>query len=220
MKSSERFSQRGRNPIMGGISAKLKEQFDHPDFVKRLKAGSESAYRELVDSFLPWAKSFVKKKYGLSDEDARDVTQDFFQRLVEKIEQYDEAEGRFLAWAFQILRNLAVDWLRRYKKIAWTSLDEVPADGLALSFEDDPTTTLKDDLSPLEKLPMEVRAAFLKLNDRYQQFLGLMLSGKSDEAIGQVLQLPNEGALWTLRSRALSKLKEEFGKIKSTQGGQ
>lgn len=203
---------------MSGISAKLKDQLDHPDFVKRLKTGSESAYRELVDSFLPWAKSFVKKKYGLADEDARDVTQDFFQRLVEKIDQYDEAEGRFLAWAFQILRNLAVDWLRRNKKLDLTSLDSVPIDNLALSFEDDPTTIPKDDLSPLEKLPMEVRAAFLKLNDRYQQFLGLMLAGKSDEAIRQVLQIPNEGALWTLRSRALTKLKEEFERIKS-QGG-
>jgi RNA polymerase sigma-70 factor (ECF subfamily) len=204
---------------MGGISARLKDQFDHPDFVKRLKAGSEAAYRELVESFLPWAKSYVKKKYGLTDEDARDVTQDFFQRLIEKIEQYDEAEGRFLAWVFQILRNLTVDWLRRYKKLDMVPLDLAPIDNLALSFRDDPTAEPKDDLSPLEKLPVEVRAAFLKLNDHYQQFLGLMLLGKPDETIRQLLKLPSAGALWTLRSRALAKLKEEVQKLKS-QGGQ
>jgi RNA polymerase sigma factor (sigma-70 family) len=203
---------------MGGISASLKEQFDHPGFVKRLKAGNETAYRELVEGFLPWAKSFVKKKYGLADEDARDVIQDFFERLVEKIEQYDEAEGRFLAWMFQILRNLTVDWLRRYKKLDTVPLDLAPIDGLALSFEDDPTTHPQDDLSPLEKLPVEVRAAFLKLNDHYQQFLGLMLLGKPDETIRQLLKIPSEGALWTLRSRALAKLKEEVLKLKS-QGG-
>jgi RNA polymerase sigma factor (sigma-70 family) len=186
---------------MSGISAKLKEQFDHPDFVKRLKAGSEAAYRELVDSFLPWAKSYVKKRYGLSDEDARDVTQDFFQRLVEKIAQYDEIEGRFLAWAFQILRNLAVDWLRHYKKFDLTSLDSAQIDNMALAYEDDPTTNPKDDLSPLEKLPPEVRTAFLRLNDHYQQFLGKMLLGKPDETIRQLLKIPSEGALWTLRSQ-------------------
>ena len=130
---------------MGGISAKLKEAFDHPDFVKRLKAGNESAYQDLVDSFLPWAKSFVKKKYGISEEDARDVTQDFFQRLIERIEQYDENEGRFL---------------------------------------------------------------------------GLMLLGKPDETIRQLLKIPSAGALWTLRSRALAKLKEEVQKLKLKQGGQ
>jgi len=201
---------------MGRISTKMKEEFDHPDFVKRLKAGNESAYRELVDSFLPWSKSYVKKRYGLSDEDARDVTQDFFQRLVEKIEQYDENEGRFLAWAFQILRNLAVDWLRHYKMLDRTSLDSVQIDNLALSYEDDPTTNPIDDLSPLEKLPPEVRTAFLRLNDHYQQFLGLMLLGKPDESIRQILKIPSEGALWTLRSRALTKLKEEVEKIKLT----
>ncbi|MDZ7288950.1 MAG: sigma-70 family RNA polymerase sigma factor [candidate division KSB1 bacterium] len=93
------------------------EEFNHPDFAGRLKAGSEAAYRELVEGFLPWAKNFIKKKYGLPEEDARGITQDFFQRIIERIDQYDAAEGRFLAWSFQILRNLAVDWLRRYKKL-------------------------------------------------------------------------------------------------------
>ncbi|MDZ7288951.1 MAG: hypothetical protein ONB44_01075 [candidate division KSB1 bacterium] len=91
---------------------------------------------------------------------------------------------------------------------------------MMLSFEDDPITAPTDDLSPLEKLPPEVRAAFLRLNDRYQQFLGLMLSGKPDETIRQVLKIPSAGAFWTLRSRALAKLKEEVEKIRSTKGGQ
>jgi DNA-directed RNA polymerase specialized sigma24 family protein len=73
------------------------EEFGHPDFVSRLKAGNEATYRELVDGILPWAKSLIKKKYGLSEEDARDVTQDFFQRIIEKIDQYDVNEGRFLS---------------------------------------------------------------------------------------------------------------------------
>lgn len=205
---------------MSGVSAKLLEEFSHPNFVNRLKAGNEAAYRELVDGVLPWAKRFIKKKYGLSEEDARDVTQDFFQRILEKIDQYDANEGRFLSWAFQILRNLAVDWLRRNKRLAFVSVDPLQVDEMAQSADDDPTTKSKDDLSPLEKLPKELRMAFLKLNDRYQQFLGLMLLGKPDETIRQVLELPNEGALWTLRSRALAKLKEEFEKITSTKGGQ
>lgn len=36
-----------------GVSAKLLDEFSHPDFVNRLKAGNEAAYRELVDGILP-----------------------------------------------------------------------------------------------------------------------------------------------------------------------
>jgi len=203
---------------MSEVSAKRLEEFNHPDFVNSLKAGNEAAYRELVDGILPWAKSFIKKKYGLPEEDARDITQDFFQRIIEKIDQYDANEGRFGAWAFQMLRNLAVDWLRRYKRLALVYVDPLQVDEMEPSVDDDPTTKPKDDLSPLEKLPIEVRMAFLKLNERYQRLLGLMLLGTPDEAIRKVLEIPNEGALWTLRSRALSKLKEEFEKIKAQKG--
>lgn len=205
---------------MGGLFAEVVEEFNHPDFVKRLKAGNGSAYRQLVDGMLPRVKNFVKKRYGFSEEDAKDISQNFFQRLVEKIDQYDVNEGRFLTWAFQILRNLTVDWLRRYKRLEMISLDSLQIDKIALSFEDELLTQSKDHLSPLEKLPQEVRAAFFRLNDRYQQFLGLMLSGKSDEAVRQALKIASEGALWTLRSRAIAKLKEEVEKIKTLQGGQ
>jgi RNA polymerase sigma factor (sigma-70 family) len=174
----------------------------------------------LVDGILPWAKRFIKKKYGLSEEDARDVTQDFFQRILEKIDQYDANEGQFIAWAFQILRNLTVDWLRRSKRLELVAVDPLQIDEMEPWRDDDSATKPKDDLSPLEKLPVEVRMAFLKLNERYQRFLGLMLLGTSDEAIRKVLEIPNEGALWTLRSRALAKLKEEFEKITPKKGGQ
>jgi RNA polymerase sigma-70 factor (ECF subfamily) len=206
--------------MMSGAFAKRLEEFNHPDFVNRLKTGNEAAYRELVDGMLPWAKNFVKKKYSLSEEDAKDIAQDLFQRIIEKIDQYEANEGRFMAWAFQILRNLTVDWLRRNKKIEIVAVDPLQIDEMVPSRDDDSATKPKDDLSPLEKLPNELRMAFLKLNERYQRLLGLMLLGTSDEAIRKVLEIPNEGALWTLRSRALAKLKEEFEKITSTKGGQ
>lgn len=204
---------------MGGVPAKVSEEFNHPDFAKRLKAGNESAFREFFDYSSPWAKSFLKRKYGLPDEDARDITQDFFRRIVEKIELYDENEGRFLSWAFQILRNLTIDWLRRYKRFELIPLSSQRVDSLELSYIDDDITTLKDDLSALEKLPPDLRAAFLKLNHRYQQLLGLWLEGSPTEAIIKALNIPSAGAFWTQKSRALAKLKEEHEKIKS-KGGQ
>jgi RNA polymerase sigma factor (sigma-70 family) len=204
--------------MMSGTFAKRLEEFNHPDFVSRLKTGNEAAYRELVDGMLPWAKNFVKKKYSLSEEDAKDISQDLFQRIIEKIDQYEANEGRFMAWAFQILRNLTVDWLRRNKRIEIVAVDPLQIDEMEPSRDDDSAAKPKDDLSPLEKLPIEVRTAFLKLNERYQRLLGLMLLGTSDEAIRKVLEIPNEGALWTLRSRALSKLKEEFERIKAQKG--
>ncbi|MGH7494705.1 MAG: RNA polymerase sigma factor [bacterium] len=206
---------------MKEISGKRLDEFNHPDFATRLKAGEELAYRELVNSFIPWAKNFVRKKYRLPKEDAKDILQSFSQRIVEKIDTFDSEQGQFIGWAFQILRNLTIDWLRPHKKLGLISIDSSDFEApLSFAVVDDMITSPNDDLSALEKLPVEVRQAFLKLNNRYQQFLGLMLLGTSNQAIQEVMGIASAGALWTLRSRALAKLKEEVEKIGSIKRGQ
>jgi RNA polymerase sigma factor (sigma-70 family) len=196
-------------------SAKL-EKLNNPLFVKALKDGTEAAYRELIEEFFPLAKSFVQRKYEVSPEDAKDILQDFAQRLIERLDDFDETSGRFVSWAFAVLRNLAVDWLRRNRKVELVSVESTAIDEMTPAPEEERQTGTRDDLSPLEKLPVEVRTAFLKLKPRYQQFLGLMLLGTSDRMIKKIMEIENDGALWTLRSRALAGLKKE---VEKTKGG-
>ena len=197
------------------VSAKL-EKLNNPLFIKALKDGAEAAYRELIEAFFPPAKSFVRKKYEVSQEDAKDILQDFAQRLIERVDDFDETSGQFVNWAFTVLRNLAVDWLRRNRKVELISVASAAIDEIPSVLEDESLAQTKDDLSPLEKLPVEVRTAFLKLKPRYQQFLGLTLLGISDLMIKKIMEIENDGALWTLRSRALAGLKKE---VEKTKGG-
>jgi len=188
------------------------DELNHPDFIRRLKSGNESAYRELDKELFPWFRNFLIKKFEIGFEDAKDIVQDVAKRIVEKIDLFNPERGEFLPWAFQILRNIAIDWKRRNKKLEFVSLEDARDETVEIDLETEEET---DDLSPIERLPPEVRKAFLKLNDRYQQLLGLFLSKKSVEDMIKILKLNNKAALYTLKSRVFSKLKEEVDKIKN-----
>lgn len=187
------------------------DELNHPDFIRRLKSGHESAYRELDKQLLPWFRNFLVKKFKIDIEDAKDIVQDVAIRIVEKINLFNPEKGNFIPWAFQILRNIAIDWMRKNKKLKFISLEDARDESAEIHLELEEKT---DDLSPIERLPLEVREALFKLNDRYQQFIGLLLSGKTIENIMDILKLDNKAALYTLKSRVFLKLKDEIEKIK------
>lgn len=183
---------------------------NHPDFIKRLKSNDESAYQELDSQLFPWFRNFLIKKYNIDFEDSKDIVQDVAKRIVEKIDQFHSETGNFIPWTFQILRNITIDWLRNNKKLEFVRFQDVSHDAIS---DDTKNQEKADDLSPLERLPDEVREAFFRLNDRYQQFLGILLTGTPEEHIMKIFNLDDKGAFYTLKSRALRKLKIEVEKI-------
>ncbi|MDZ7304765.1 MAG: sigma-70 family RNA polymerase sigma factor [candidate division KSB1 bacterium] len=185
------------------------EKLNQPDFIARLQAGEDAAYRELDQELFPYFRNFVHKEYGLDKEETNDFVQDVAIRIFEKIHLFNPKRGRFEVWAFQILRNRFVDWLRDKKKYKATSLEKLQREIIDQIEE---LESPKDSLSPLEKLPPEVRQAILRLPDRYQQFLGLFLLGVQDCYIMDILKLKTRGAFLTLKSRVFSKLKTELEK--------
>lgn len=185
------------------------EKLNQPGFIARLQAGEETAYRELDQELFPYFRNFICTEYGLDKEEAGDLVQDVAIRIFEKIHFFNPKRGRFEVWAFRILRNRFVDMLRHKKKYKTTTLEKLHTDILD-QIED--VESPKDSLSPLEKLPYEVRQAILRLPDRYQQFLGLFLLGVQDSYIMDILKLKTRGALLTLKSRVFAKLKIELEK--------
>jgi hypothetical protein len=101
--------------------------------------------------------------------------------------------------------------LRNKRKLKFTSLEEWQADIITPTQE---PHSSKDRLSPLEKLPLEVRQAILRLPDRYQQFLGLFLLGVQENHVMDILKIKTRGAFLTLKSRVFAKLKVEIEKMK------
>lgn len=73
--------------------------------------------------------------------------------------------------------------------------------------------TSRDNLSPLEKLPPEVREAILRLPGRYQQFIGLTLLNASESYVRDILQIKTASAYRSLKSRVLARLRAEVQKL-------
>jgi len=185
------------------------EKFNDPNFVERLRGGERSAFEELQDELFPWLTAFASKKYGIAEEDAKDLMQDLTVVLIKNIKKFDSSPGRFVSWLFQILRNKCIDELRRRQKLRLTSLDALATD-LAIPIESKETATAY--LSPLEKLPPAVRQAILRLPDRYQQFIALVLLNVPETYIRDILQIKTSANFRSLKSRVFAKLRAEVQK--------
>jgi RNA polymerase sigma-70 factor (ECF subfamily) len=48
-----------------------------------------------------------------NDEDAQEIAQDVFTRVLGSLDRYDESRGAFRDWLFAVVRNRALDHLRR-----------------------------------------------------------------------------------------------------------
>jgi len=182
------------------------DKFNQPDFIAKLRAGDETAYHEVVEELAMWFAVYTKRKFGISEEDAKDIVQDAIMAVYLKIEFYQPARGKFVQWAFQILRNKCLDWLRKHKRERLTFRESLAKD---LTIQDE-GKTFRDNLSPLEKLPRAVREAILKLPGRYQQFIGLLLLDTPENYIMQIMQIKSLGTFRSLKSRVLVKLQADI----------
>jgi RNA polymerase sigma factor (sigma-70 family) len=182
------------------------DKFNQPDFIARLRAGDETAHREFTEELATRFALYVDRKFGIQAADAKDIVQDVMTNIYRQIKLYKPTKGKFVQWTFQILRNRCLDWLRK-RTSERLVFKELSATDLSIQ---DESKISRDHLSPLEKLPFEVRRAILRLSDRYQQFIGLMLLGASENYIMQILQIKTRGTFRSLKSRVLSKLRAEI----------
>jgi RNA polymerase sigma-70 factor (ECF subfamily) len=89
-------------------------------------AGDDRSLRILVERWEGPVYSFLLRMLG-SREDAQDLTQETFLRMIEAAPRY-HADGRFRSWLFRIAGNQARSRLRRRRVIRWLSLDLSPGD--------------------------------------------------------------------------------------------
>jgi len=52
-------------------------------------------------------------------DDAADITQQVFLKLMTAFPQYDVRRARFAAWILRVARNAAIDWLRESRGVVW-----------------------------------------------------------------------------------------------------
>ena len=163
---------------------------DHGALLDRCRAGDELAWEALVRTYQ--SSVYAVTRHYLGDpEEARDVAQDVFVRLYERLDSFSGGDT-FKAWLLQMARNASIDRLRRVK--ARPPVSDVPADDAMLAGDDDPEQNAATEAR--ERL---VRKAVAGLGDKHREVLLLKeIQGLKIEEVAELLGLP----VGTVKSRS------------------
>jgi RNA polymerase sigma-70 factor, ECF subfamily len=96
---------------------------DLHEIIGRVKTGDQAAFRRLVEEYRQQAFSMAFRIL-CDEEEARDVVQESFIKVWQKIETYD-MNGKFSGWLNTIVANGAIDRMRQIKRHRLVELDKV-----------------------------------------------------------------------------------------------
>lgn len=167
------------------------------ELVSRAKAQDTVALGRIYDLFVERIYRFVYVRVGRR-EDAEDVTEQVFVKVLKNIGNYEERGLPFEAWLFRIVRNLVTDYYRGRRKTF------VPLDEAVHVIDPKP----KPEEAVSVKLQYEeVLEQIRKLPERYQEIIELkFIEELTNDEISHILKKPVD-QIRVLQSRALAKLK-------------
>jgi RNA polymerase sigma-70 factor (ECF subfamily) len=180
------------------------------EILRRARCKDADALEALISRFSPRIYGLLYRMTG-SREDADDLLQETFLRVVRTIDQYEHT-GRFESWLFRITANLARDRLRRKKRRA----DTVGLDGEAGAYggTTEDRALVYDHLPDFALLRSEsqqrIAAAMEKLSEPEREILLLRHYAELPfREIADLLNIPLGTAL-ARAHRALSRLRDEL----------
>ncbi len=127
--------------------------------LERLKANDQSAFKELVFAFTPRMMT-VARIYSKDEEDAKDVLQDAFIIIYNKIGTFIGSEEKaFFAWAKRIIINICLSrsqkMSRRMEQHPGEILKEYKLESHVIA-----NLTAKEIMTLVHKLPLPYRQVF------------------------------------------------------------
>lgn len=165
--------------------------------IQRARQGDSSAIGDLYQEYhLP---VFRYLYYRIGDpHTAEDLTSEVFIRMIRSLPGYQPQDVPFLAWLFQIARNLSIDHFRKTNSINLVSLEETLNGG-----QEDLTKTVERNLTS-ERLAQ----ALGNLNDDQREVIVLrFLAGMPIAEVAQALA-KSENAIKGLQRRGLTALRQ------------
>jgi RNA polymerase sigma factor (sigma-70 family) len=179
------------------------------ELIQAAAGGDQEAWDAIVDRFggLVWATA---RAHRLSRDEAADVAQTTWLRLVENLDRIREPE-RIAGWLATTARRECLRHIRLHAR-------ELPSDE-ADTFEAASAETLETALLTGER-DAGLWRAFSKLSERCQTLLRMLVSHDepSYEAISAALEMP-VGAIGPTRMRCLEKLRAFTALDPAFQGG-
>jgi RNA polymerase sigma-70 factor, ECF subfamily len=119
------------------------------------RAGDRDAMRELYVRHAAGIHAYVLGMLGDQD-DAEDITQHVFAKLLTELDRYRPGEAPFMAWVLRVAHNAAIDHMRRSRTVP---CDEVRDPDRR---DDEAAERVRDSLrSALESLPAAQRDVLL-----------------------------------------------------------
>ena len=161
------------------------------DMIRQAQAGESEALTQLILSQQHYVYSIAMSVLKNPD-DAADLTQDAFVRLVRALPQYT-GESRFTTWLYRLVVNLGRDELRRRGRqvpIAPPSDEPEDQDPMASVADDDRWSDPEQALDSQE-LRTEVRRALAQLDEHHRLVLTLYyFDDMKYTDIAEVLDMP------------------------------
>jgi len=85
--------------------------------LRAAQGGDKEAFQQLILAYYPYVKKFLLKLSG-SEQDAEDLTQETFLKLIRGIRQYEPSgNALFATWLMTIAKHCYLDFLRRNRLI-------------------------------------------------------------------------------------------------------
>lgn len=165
----------------------------------KARSGDASAFTKLAAQCYPALCRHAT--YLVKDHDvAEDVVQDALLKAFLNIRKYDPARS-FSTWAYKIVTNCALDYLRKKKDRSLDDLPEVPAEEKNSLIEQEDAAVRKEQVATLTK-------ALTRLPSHYQAVVHLYYwEEKSYDEIAAIMQKPL-GTIKVWLYRAKRQLKE------------
>jgi RNA polymerase sigma-70 factor (ECF subfamily) len=165
----------------------------------RVKGGDDAAFQALVKRYKNRIIGFVYRTVN-SRELAEDIAQEAFLRVFTKSHTFRDG-AKFSPWLYRIATNLAINELRRRKRVRFISLERPirmqDGDELVRDVEDE-TGRAPDALAEQQEMRVEIARAIADLPIKYRvAFVLRDIQGHSYDAIAEMVGVP----LGTIKSR-------------------
>lgn len=171
---------------------------DVSDLVRRAQDGDELAFAELYATFFDRVYRYLLIALKNPD-DAQEVSQDAFVRALTMLDRYEVKRGDFRDWLFRMVRNLAIDHLRKGSRSTSVDPEAMPSSAVPVA---ERAVSLLEHLDPHSA----VRTLVSDLPDAQRRVVTLrFVFGLRPDQVADVLGSTN-AAVRCIQHRALKAL--------------
>lgn len=181
------------------------------EIIDEIRAGNKNAYQGLMDRYKSQVAGVAYRMVGDYD-DAKDVTQLVFVKMVKNLHRYDPSK-RFSTWLYRITVNASIDYIRKHKRHTHEDLENY-SESLE-NFDASPA-----DIYHRKYIRYLILKAAERLNDKQRAaFILKDFEGHEVSEVAEILDMPPATVRWYIHRARLALRRELKGKLSMSPTG-